>query len=208
MTNEIQSLAIVDIRANQSLSLKKTGVATLSTAFKMTDSNATIKAAAEEVFGGTITATKSVTTSADGATGETIYNGTISFTFAGSLAQTDVPLIVLVSGEYHTYVVTSGDSDSDYGYAGSTGAALGFNAATFQTAIRATGGVKAAIIVKGSSVAPVVGSLLTTGGTVFSETNHGVNLQNFADGSTAAWAFGNLGAGYLGDVFALPSTKL
>lgn len=156
--NETQTLVFTNVPASQLLAFRKAGTETLSASWTAADNNTTRDTRLEELYGaGTLTVTGSLTTSTDADTGETLYSGTLTLVYAGDAAATDVPQVEVVTGEVHRYVVTAGDGDADYAYGGSAGLALGFTATQLRDAIRATGGVKPAVNVGGTSTAAAAG---------------------------------------------------
>jgi len=159
---EGQSLVFTNAPADLELVFRGAGTSEVSTAFKPSDSNVTIKARIQELAayaGQTVTSTGSLTTSTDGVTGETLYSGTRSIAFS---MEADVPQLEVLAGEQQRLVVTTGDY-SPYTLNGGADFTLGASAATIQTNQRALAGSYAAVVVKGVSVAPPASRVVVAG---------------------------------------------
>jgi hypothetical protein len=203
--NEIQSIVFTNVPASQVLAFRKIDDATLSATFTAVDTNTTLKARLEAIYGGTITVSGTLSTSTDAVTGETLYSGTLNALFAGSLASTDVPLLMVVTGEVESLVISGATGTGTY-----RGATItpGNTEGTVQTAVRATGGNNANVVIKGTSNAVSAGANLvdTEGGAEFSSGEHDGHEDTdlLFDGSTgnassasydedgeAGWDFGD-----------------
>lgn len=169
--SEVQTLEFPEdepVSTFQALAVRKYGTVPLSAEFTIAGTASTyraaLKAAIEEIFGGTWTVTGTLTDVTDGTYGDLRRYGTLTATAGGAAANMDHPAIEIISGEYQTWDVTGGDSDADYSYGGATAKVLGQTASTIQTDVRTTGGSKALVVVKGSSTATVTGTVATVAG--------------------------------------------
>lgn len=146
--NEVQTLTFTNVPALQQLALRKINTTVLGTVFHASDTTTTMKARVEELYGTTATVTGSLSSSTDGVTGETLYSGTWTITFSGNAAGINQTQMEVVSGEVQTATIAGAFTSGTYNAAA---LALGASAATFQAALRVTGGNYANVVVAGSS---------------------------------------------------------